>query len=384
VEFNVTEPKTSLPPADKTMVSPVKTGKNRFSLFLSILTLIFLCASAFYFWQQQNLQTIKIQHFLNSTQSDSNKLESYQQHLQQQVNSLNELSSKQQTLLNSLAQESYFHTQKLTDLGARSRNDWLLAEAEYLMRLANQRLTLEQDLNSAEAMLTNADKIIAEINDPGLTEIRQALASEILSLQQVNHLDYQGLFLKLDALIASLDKLQQSSFIRKDTPEQPPENTEVVTEQQNKFMAIWSNIWKDLKQAVLIRRLDKPIEPLLAPEQDYYLKQNLRLMLEQASLALIDKNTLIYQSSLNKAAAWIDLYFTQDDPQTAVLKRTVTEMSSLKIDQELPDISISLRLTKMKIESFYKQHTINKLSTPDSEIESNKLIKEGLSKGSAL
>lgn len=384
MEFNVTEPKTSLPPADKTMVSPVKTGKNRFSLFLSILTLIFLCASAFYFWQQQNLQTIKIQHFLNSTQSDSNKLESYQQHLQQQVNSLNELSSKQQTLLNSLAQESYFHTQKLTDLGARSRNDWLLAEAEYLMRLANQRLTLEQDLNSAEAMLTNADKIIAEINDPGLTEIRQALASEILSLQQVNHLDYQGLFLKLDALIASLDKLQQSSFIRKDTPEQPPENTEVVTEQQNKFMAIWSNIWKDLKQAVLIRRLDKPIEPLLAPEQDYYLKQNLRLMLEQASLALIDKNTLIYQSSLNKAAAWIDLYFTQDDPQTAVLKRTVTEMSSLKIDQELPDISISLRLTKMKIESFYKQHTINKLSTPDSEIESNKLIKEGLSKGSAL
>jgi uroporphyrin-3 C-methyltransferase len=384
VEFNVTEPKTSLPPADKTMVSPVKTGKNRFSLFLSILTLIFLCASAFYFWQQQNLQTIKIQHFLNSTQSDSNKLESYQQHLQQQVNSLNELSSKQQTLLNSLAQESYFHTQKLTDLGARSRNDWLLAEAEYLMRLANQRLTLEQDLNSAEAMLTNADKIIAEINDPGLTEIRQALASEILSLQQVNHLDYQGLFLKLDALIASLDKLQQSSFIRKDTPEQPPENTEVVTEQQNKFMAIWSNIWKDLKQAVLIRRLDKPIEPLLAPEQDYYLKQNLRLMLEQASLALIDKNTLIYQSSLNKAAAWIDLYFTQDDPQTAVLKRTVTEMSSLKIDQELPDISKSLRLTKMKIESFYKQHTINKLSTPDSEIESNKLIKEGLSKGSAL
>lgn len=384
MEFNVTEPKTSLPPADKTMVSPVKTGKNRFSLFLSILTLIFLCASAFYFWQQQNLQTIKIQHFLNSTQSDSNKLESYQQHLQQQVNSLNELSSKQQTLLNSLAQESYFHTQKLTDLGARSRNDWLLAEAEYLMRLANQRLTLEQDLNSAEAMLTNADKIIAEINDPGLTEIRQALASEILSLQQVNHLDYQGLFLKLDALIASLDKLQQSSFIRKDTPEQPPENTEVVTEQQNKFMAIWSNIWKDLKQAVLIRRLDKPIEPLLAPEQDYYLKQNLRLMLEQASLALIDKNTLIYQSSLNKAAAWIDLYFTQDDPQTAVLKRTVTEMSSLKIDQELPDISKSLRLTKMKIESFYKQHTINKLSTPDSEIESNKLIKEGLSKGSAL
>ena len=116
-------------------------------------------------------------------------------------------------------------------------------------------------------------------------------------------------------------------------------------------MAIWSNIWKDLKQAVLIRRLDKPVEPLLAPEQDYYLKQNLRLMLEQASLALIDKNTIIYQSSLNKALVWLDQYFIQNDKKISEIKNNLAEMASFKIDQTLPDISTSLRLTKMKIES---------------------------------
>ena len=57
-------------------------------------------------------------------------------------------------------------------------------------------------------------KIIEEINDPGLFEIRQALANEIVSLQQVSHLDYQGLYLKLNALISSLDKLKQTSFLR--------------------------------------------------------------------------------------------------------------------------------------------------------------------------
>ena len=295
-----------------------------------------------------------------------------------------QLTDKQQTLLNSLAQESYFQTQKLSELGARSRNDWLLAEAEYLMHLANQRLTLEHDINSAEAMLTSADKIIAEINDPGLIDIRQALASEILNLQQLSHLDYQGLYLKLDAMISSLGKLQQRSFLRENLPETITDTTKTTNEQSNQFMAIWSNIWGDLKQAVLIRRLDKPVEPLLAPEQDYYLKQNLRLMLEQASLALIDKNTLIYQSSINKALSWLEHYFIQNNKQISELKSALSEISSFKIDQTLPDISKSLRLTKMKIENFYRQHSISKLSTPDSEIEAAKLNKENENKGPAL
>lgn len=386
MEFNVTEPTTSLPTADNNVASPAKADnkatsptkkdKNRFPLFLSIFTLILLCIAAFYFWQLQNLQSLKIQYSLTNSQSDSRKIDTFQQNIQQQLNSLKDLSSTQQTLLNSLAQESYFHTQKLADLGARSRNDWLLAEAEYLMRLANQRLTLEQDINSAEAMLTNADKIIAEINDPGLTEVRQALATEILSLQQINHLDYQGLYLKLDALIRSIDTLQQNSIVQEASPKPTVVSTDATTDQSSQLMAIWSNIWKDLKQAVLIRRLDKPVEPLLAPEQDYYLKQNLRLMLEQASLALIDKNTIIYQSSLNKALVWLDQYFIQNDKKISEIKNNLAEMASFKIDQTLPDISTSLRLTKMKIESFYKQHSISKLSTPKAEIEAAKTLKQ--------
>ena len=376
MEFNVTEPKTNLPPADKKTVATPKAGKNRFSLFLSVLTLLLLCASIFYFWQQQNLQTREIQQLTLNTQNASQKLSSFQQGIQKQVISLSELNEKQQTLLNSLAQESYFHTQKLTDLGARSRNDWLLAEAEYLMHLANQRLTLEQDIKSAEAMLTSADKVIAEINDPGLIDIRQALATEIVSLQQVNHLDYQGLYLKLNAMINSLDNLHQSAFLRKDSPTKvSQESPHLKNENTNQFSAIWSSIWNDLKQAVLIRRLDAPVEPLLAPEQDYYLKQNLRLMLEQASLALIDKNTAIYQSSLNKSLSWLERYFIQNDKHVDELKRALADMAALKIDQTLPDISKSLRLTKMKIERFYQQHSITKLSTPDSDNKATKLNK---------
>ena len=369
----MTDSNTSLPPADKKTVSPAKPKKNKFPTILSIITFILLCICVFYFWQQQNQHEMQIQQILSNTQGSSQSLKSFQQSIQQQTNYLSDLSEKQQTLLNSLAQESYFHTQKLSDLGARSRTDWLLAEAEYLMHLANQKLTLEEDISSAEAILVSADKIIEEINDPGLFEIRQALANEVVSLQQVSHLDYQGLYLKLNALITSLDNLKQTSFLRDNTPKQDTVKIEdAKPEEVSKVLAIWTSIWKDLKQAVSIRRLDQAVEPLLAPEQDYYLKQNLRLMLEQASLALIDKNTIIFRSSLKKSLTWMNRYFSQDDKQIVELQNALAELSTFKIDQTLPDISKSLRLTKMKIESFYKQHSINKLSTPDSEIEAAK------------
>ncbi len=370
----MTDPKTSLPPpADKKVAPPIKPKKNLFSILLSIVTLIILCVCAFYFWQQQSQHALQIQQLISNAQTNAHSLNSFQQDFKKDINFLRDLGDKQQTLLNSLAQESYFHTQKLADLGARSRTDWLLAEAEYLMHLANQRLTLEQDINSAEAMLTSADKIIEEINDPGLFEIRQALAHEIVSLQQVSHLDYQGLYLKLNALISSLDNLKQSSFLREKAPDKKDHDAlNQSPSEGNKILAIWSRVWNDLKQAISIRRLDQPVEPLLAPEQDYYLKQNLRLMLEQASLALIDKNTVIYQASLRKATTWMKRYFAQDDKKIIEIQKLIDKMSAFKIDQTPPDISKSLRLTKQKIESFYKQHSVTKLSTPDSEIEAAK------------
>lgn len=379
----MTEPNSALPSVETTKpkpkpnaVKPKQAGKNtaRVSLFLSVIVFIIVCLGGFYFWQKQVEQSIYIQQLLSKSSGNDNKVDAIQQTIQQQLNSLNDLNNKQQTLLNSLAQESYLQGQKLSDLGARSRNDWLLAEAEYLMHLANQRLTLEQDINSAEAMLTSADKIIEEINDPGLFEVRQALAKEIVSLQQVSHLDFQGLYLKLDALIASLDQLKQTSFLESQNTPTPVTNTPAVSEDDasNSLLTIWSAIWHDLKQAVSIRRLDQPVQPLLAPDQHYYLKQNLRLMLEQANLALLDKNTAIFQSSIQKSLNWLEYYFEQTDPQIKALQSSLNNMATLKIDQALPDISTSLRLTKTKIESFYKQHSINKLTTPEADIQAQK------------
>lgn len=354
---------------------PVKTSpsKSRFALFIALLSLMLLAAASLYFWQKQTQQTARLEQLLNQSANQGQQLNTLQGNIQQKLGKLDEGLFEQQNRLSNLSQQAYFNTQKLADLGARSRMDWLLAEAEYLMRLANQRLSLEHDIQSAEAMLSSADSILAEINDPGLIEIRKTLASEVVSLQQVRHLDYQGLYLRLDALINSVDRLKQQAFAgntNRDTETSTVNRTSAADTQSNtsnSFMVLWQSIWQDLKQAVSIRRLDQPVPPLLAPEQHYYLTQNLRLMLEQASLALLDKDSQVYQSSLKKAASWLNQYFMQNDPQILQIQRALNEMAQHEISVELPDISHSLRLTKAKIESFYRQHSLNKLSSPDTE-----------------
>ena len=351
-----------------------KSSQARFALFISFITLLLLAAGSVYFWQTQTHLTAQLEQLGEQSRSDLQNVEASQQSIQQRFGKLDDRLFAQQNDVAQLTRQIAFNTQKLTDLGARSRMDWLLAEAEYLMRLANQRLNLEHDMQSAEAMLSTADSILAEINDPGLSEIRKTLANEILSLQQVRHLDRQGLYFKLEALVQNIDGIKQQAFLNQEAdsvgaavsdPGTTDNTADAATE--NSFLSLWRSIWRDLKQVVTIRRLDQPLPPLLAPEQHYYLKQNLRLMLEQASLALLDENSAVYQASLKKADAWLKQYFMQNDPLVAQIQTTLNELAAYEISLTLPDISHSLRLTKAKIESFYRQHSLNKLNSPNTE-----------------
>jgi uroporphyrin-3 C-methyltransferase len=364
----------SSPQSRKPSTPAPSSGTARLALFTALLSLILTSVASFYFWQTQTQQNSQIKNTADLASKQNQLFSSLQTSLDEKLSRLDERIFAQQNALPELRRQTEFNARQLSDLGARSRTDWLLAEAEYLMRLANQRLILERDVLSAEAMLSSADNIMAEIDDPGLMEIRRTLAAEINSLQQIKHLDTEGLYFKMESLITRIETLTQQSYLTE--PDRldasavahlPAKQPDAASEQDsNRLSALLQIIWQDLKQAITIRRLDQPLPPLLAPEQHYYLKQNLRLMLEQANLALLDENGPIFQSSLNKAAQWLSLYFQQDDPQIQQLQRALNELSQLQLGQALPDISHSLRLTKSKIESFYRDHTLNRLNTPAS------------------
>jgi len=391
--------KTVLPPSgskqpENAETKPFRNNKSRSVMhkpkllwpiyLLFFVTLFISTAAGIYFWQQLTLQKIKITQLQSDNSRNNEKITQINRSVSSQMNTLGNKTDITHKQITALEKQTLYNTQKLNEFGASSRSDWLLSEAEYLLHLANQRLNLEHDINGTEAILVTTDKVLAENNDPSLMPVRQALASEILSLQQIAILDRNGIYVRLAAITTSLDALDQSAFFgitasSTSLEKQPSQklaepNNSAPTDNANFLITLWQKMWFDLKKVFVIKRLDMQVEPLLAPEQSYYLKQNLRLMLEQANLALLDQNTAIFQNSLSKASKWLIQYFNTSTPEIEAILTQVNSLKNLKIEQQTPDISKSLRLLKTKIESMYRNHQLGRLSTPDVENQ-EKLIK---------
>lgn len=367
-----TQTAPALPPAKRKKQAPVqKVTIWPIYFFLFCLMLSFGGAGV-YFWQsitQQRIDMVKLSSENNNIKAH---LKSVQQALVISSNKLENNTEKQIERISVIEKQNTFNTQKLGELGASSRADWLIAEAEYLMHLANQRLSLEKDIDGAEAILVAVEQVLTEIDDPGLLPVQISLAREVLSLQQVKKVDTKSLYIQLLAIINSLNDMDATEYLLQTdhiVQESSPLNPETKTELE----ALWAQIWADLGQAFVIKRLDDVVKPLLAPEQSYYLKQNLRLMLEQASLALLDQNTIIFQSSLTKASGWLRSYYDVNNEVIGAILPQIDALKTLNISQPIPDISNSLRLLKKKIESMYRNHRLGRLSTPDTEALENKI-----------
>lgn len=339
--------------------------KTSILILLLLIVLLFLASGAgIYFWQKLMQQETVIEHLSQQKQSQSDRLISLERSVNNKVNQLEVYAQSTTEKLTAIDRQALYNTQQLNELGASSRADWLLAEVEYLLHLANQKLNLEKDFTGTEAVLAAADKVLAEISDPGLLPIREAIGKEVFSLQQIKRIDQQGIYTQIAALIGALDDIETDAYLK--TKEVLPEPI-METNPEVDANRVWDNIWEDLKTVVTIRRLDEPVAPLMAPEQSYYLKQNLRLMLEQASVALLERNQMIFQDSLNKAYNWLSTYFELKNPLIRSFIERLEVLKTTQIEFAMPDISESLRLTKKKIEAMYRHHSLGKLNSRNDE-----------------
>ncbi|TCK06050.1 uroporphyrinogen-III C-methyltransferase [Marinobacterium mangrovicola] len=230
-----------------------------------------------------------------------------------------------------------------------SREDFLLAEAEYLLRLANQRVLMEQTATGALTLLKSTDQILRESDDVALYPVREALAQDIAALEAVPSLDTEGIYLQLAALSSQVDNLRVTPITdKRKLPAMLEEITPESVEQSwtEGAAAAWGKAVDKFEKLVVIQHRDEPVEPLMSPEQTYYLQQNLHLMLEQAQLALLQRKQLAFDASLLKANDWVSTYFDEKDATTESLLRAFAELKQIDVAPELPDISGSLKALK--------------------------------------
>jgi len=222
------------------------------------------------------------------------------------------------------------------DLG-RSRVDWALAETEQLLLIASRRLQLARDVSSALAALRAADHQLELLASPKLLPVRREIAREIGQIEALEKTDVDGVSLQLSTLAESINQLP----LAQDVVRQPP--TVALTEKtETQSMTDWQRIWRDLASLVRIREDARPQKPLLPPDQVFFLRENLRLALYSAQLALLQGNTVVYQQNLATANGWVKEFFDSQAPSVEATAKQLAALQQLKGITELPDISGSL------------------------------------------
>ena len=229
---------------------------------------------------------------------------------------------------------------RLAELGSTTRSDWLLAEASYLARLANQRLQTERSTKSPLALLQNVDVILKQLDDPELLPVRRAVAADITALQLADEVDSAGLYLELSVLAEAVVKLSVLKPVTETMLE--PKQTENTMDDQPKLQGMVTGFMTSVSQLIRVSQRSQPIEPLLQVHEEAIVRQNLRLMLEQAQSAVIREEQAIYSQSLEKAQRWLAQYF-QLNPSATVIQQRLANLSDMEIVQQLPNISDSLQ-----------------------------------------
>ncbi|KEA63475.1 HemX -like protein [Marinobacterium lacunae] len=351
-----TKPVSEPSPPAKKPPTPPRQGSGwagKLALFCSIVA---LAGVAYLFWQGWQLKQTNASNQSSLTQQVETALANARADVADRVGGVSRQLGSLQAQAEAEKQNIDQLQQRLTDAIKQvnatretSREDWLLAEAEYLLRLANQRVLMEQTANGALSLLKATDNILRESDDVALYNVRQALAEDIAALEAVPLLDTEGTYLKLAALNRQVDDLRVTPITdKRKLPSMLEEITPESVEQSwtEGAAAAWNRAVDKFEKLVVIQHRDEPIEPLMSPEQTYYLQQNLHLMLEQAQLALLQRKQQAFDASLDKASRWIDTYFDEKDATSQALLRALKELSALNIAPELPDISGSLKALK--------------------------------------
>src|SRR5450830_1117494 len=223
---------------------------------------------------------------------------------------------------------------------ANNREERLLAEVEQLLIIANQQLQLAGNIKLSLLALQTADSRLQQLDSLQVTQLRKSVAQDIQRLQAMPLIDVVGMSLKLESLADSIDHLPLVS-------ERHPESTmpvENAAPEQNRWQKFAYEIWQDFKSMIRIERIDRAEPPLLAPDQNFFLRENIKLRLLTARIALLQHDEVTYRKDLEASENWLRAHFDLRELETKNALATIKELSASNIVLDIPDISPSLAL----------------------------------------
>jgi len=235
---------------------------------------------------------------------------------------------------------------RIDEVAGTERSDWQLAEAEYLLRLANQRLVMSGEVRGSKALLQAADGVLVELDDVALISVRQAIAADIAALNRADSLDVEGLYLRVAALSSNVEYLSLRSAKRWQSDEQlaAPEATS-----DSLWQTGLQKAWVTLSQLVVVRQSEQRVLPQMSDVEVIQLQQGLHYLVEQAKFAVITGKQPLYNAAIANLQRWILDYYDAEEHNTAAMLSELQLLSDARVSQVWPDIGGSLHALQMVI-----------------------------------
>src|SRR5262245_9566749 len=234
-----------------------------------------------------------------------------------------------------LAVESLY--QELT----RNRDERVLAEVEPMLLIANQQLQLAGNLKAALIALEAADSRLQRGDSSQFAPLRRAVRRDIERLRSTPYVDVAGISLRLDAIGQEIDALPLAMHQR--PAEEQPESARPG---EGALSRLAREAWRDIRSLVRIQRIDSDVVPLVSPSQAFYLRENLRLRLMSARVALLGHEGAGFKTDMRDAVDWLQRYFATGDRKVADALSTLKQLTAAEVTSELPDISGSLEAAR--------------------------------------
>ena len=346
-----TEDREPVAPRTQTVVKKSGTGLS----LLAILIALGVGGAGYYFGQQQ---VDEFQQKLTALEAQINNktvVSAPAQEVKFDTTQLAQLESANKATQNKIAQVEELINAKSHELvglqsqinkvsaqaNAQQPTDWLFSEADFLLKNALRKLVLDNDVDTAVSLLKLADETLAKVNNSQSAAIRSAINQDLKQLLSVAGVDQNAVMQKLSQLANTVDELpvldvnfgdDQNATKLSDSLSDWAENAEKsATSFLNHFIRISPKHGADRKE-------------LLAPNQDIYLRENIRLRLQLAIMAVPRQQNELYKQSLEAVASWIRSYFDTNAEVTQSFLKSVDELSEVSIYVDVPSQLQSLSM----------------------------------------
>ena len=250
---------------------------------------------------------------------------------------------------------------------SKNRDEWALAEIEQVLSTASQQLQLAGNVPGALIALQNADRSLSRSDKPQFITIRRAIAKDIERLKALPNVDSVGLAVRLDNVIAQVDALPMLSDAKPTPPAPPlrkaaapakpkgkgPAAAPAAAEEEgwgSRVKSVWqdwsSEMWGEVSTLIRVRRVDTPDALMLAPEEAYFLRENLKLRLLNARMALLSRNEAAFRADLLAAQESLAKYFDTKTRQTQTAQQMLRQLQGSNLSIEMPTLSDSLNAVR--------------------------------------